>query len=48
MIATAATAQILVLVGLLAAGTVAAVVAQRLIADGRILPEDLREALPVR
>ena len=46
--AEAATAQILVLVGLLAAETVEAVVAQRLIADGRILPEDIREALPDR
>jgi putative ABC transport system permease protein len=46
--AEAATAQILVLVGLLAAETVEAVVAQRLIADGRILPGDIREALPDR
>jgi putative ABC transport system permease protein len=46
--AEAATAQILVLVGLLAAETVEAVVAQRLIAAGRILPDDIREALPSR
>jgi len=44
----AATAQVLVLVGLLAAETVEAVVAQRLIADGRILPDDVRDASPSR
>lgn len=44
----AAAAQLIVLVGLLAAETSVAVFSQRLIADGRILPADLRRALPRR
>jgi len=44
----AAAAQLIVLVGLLAAETVVAVVSQRLIADGRILPDDVRTVLPTR
>lgn len=46
--AEAASAQVLVLVGLLASETVAVVAAQRLIAAGRILPADVRASLPHR
>lgn len=44
--ADAAAAQVLVLIGLLAAETVTVVVSQRMIAAGRILPADLRTRLP--
>ena len=44
--ADAAASQVLVLVGLLAAETVVVVISHRLIADGRILPNDVRESLP--
>ncbi len=46
--ADAAAAQVLVLVGLLAAETATVVVSHRLIADGRILPVDVRDRLPAR
>lgn len=46
--AEAAAAQVLVLVGLLASETSVVVASQRLIAAGRILPKDLRAALPRR
>lgn len=46
--AEAAAAQLLVLIGLLAAEPTVVVVSQRLIADGRILPADLRDVLPTR
>ena len=46
--ADAAAAQLIVLVGLLAAETVVAVLSQQLIADGHILPHDLRRMLPSR
>ena len=42
----AAASQILVLVGLLAAETSVIVVSHRFIAEGRILPSDLRDSLP--
>ena len=42
----AAASQLLVLLGLLAAETAVVVISQRLIAEGRILPADLRELLP--
>ncbi len=41
----AAAAQVLVLVGIMAAQTTTAVVAERLITQARLLPEDLRERL---
>jgi UDP-glucose/iron transport system permease protein len=44
--ADAAASQVLVLIGLLAAETAVVVISQRLIADGRILPADIRESLP--
>lgn len=44
----AASAQVLVLVGLLAAETCVVVASQRMIASGRIMPADLRVALPPR
>ncbi len=44
--ADAAATQVLVLVGLLAAETVVVAVSHRLIADGRILPVDVRDRLP--
>lgn len=43
--AQAATAQVLVLVGIMAAQTTTAVVAERLIRSGRLLPADLRASL---
>jgi putative ABC transport system permease protein len=46
--ADAAAAQVLVLVGLLAAETLVVVLAHRLIAHGRILPADLAARLPPR
>jgi putative ABC transport system permease protein len=46
--ADAAAAQVLVLVGLLAAETCVVEASRRLIAAGRILPRDLRDALPSR
>jgi UDP-glucose/iron transport system permease protein len=46
--ADAAAAQILVLVGLLAAETCVAETSRRLIASGRIMPRDLRTLLPQR
>ncbi len=46
--ADAAAAQVLVLIGLLAAETMTVVVSQRMIADGRILPPDVRSRLPAR
>ena len=44
--ADAAAAQVIVLVGLIAAETVTVVVATRLVASGRILPSDVRDLLP--
>lgn len=44
--AQAAAAQVLVLMGIMAAQTTTAVVAERLIAAGRLLPDDLVDALP--
>ena len=44
--ADAAAAQVLVLVGLIAAETIAVVVATRLVSAGRLLPRDLRQNLP--
>lgn len=44
--AQAAAAQVLVLIGIMAAQTTTAVVAERLIASGRLLPDDLATALP--
>ena len=46
--ADAAAAEVLVLIGLLAAETATVVVSHRLIADGRILPVDVRGRLPAR
>lgn len=46
--ADAAAAQVLVLIGLLAAETCVVEMSRRLIAAGRILPRDLRDALPPR
>lgn len=46
--AQAAASQVLVLVGLLAAETSVVVASQRLIAQGRILPADIRASLPLR
>lgn len=44
--AQAAAAQVLVLLGIMAAQTTTAVVAERLIAEGRLLPDDLATSLP--
>jgi putative ABC transport system permease protein len=44
--AQAAAAQVLVLLGIMAAQTTTAVVAERLIAAGRLLPDDLATSLP--
>lgn len=44
--ADAAAAQVIVLVGLIAAETITVVVATRLVAAGRVLPSDLRDQLP--
>jgi putative ABC transport system permease protein len=44
--ADAASAQILVLIGLIAAETIAVVISHRLIAAGRILPPDVRRQMP--
>ncbi len=44
--ADAAAAQVLVLVGLIAAETIAVVVATRLVVAGRLLPSDVRQNLP--
>lgn len=44
--AEAAAAQIVVLVGLIAAETIAVIVAMRLVAAGRLLPRDIRRDLP--
>jgi len=44
--ADAAAAQVLVLVGLIAAETIAVVVATHMVATGRLLPRDVRQNLP--
>lgn len=44
--AQAAAAQVLVLLGIMAAQTTTAVVAERLVAAGRLLPDDLATSLP--
>jgi putative ABC transport system permease protein len=44
--AQAAAAQVLVLIGIMAAQTTTAVVAERLVASGRLLPDDLARSLP--
>ena len=46
--ADAAASQILVLVGLLAAETSVVVITHRLIGEGRIMPDDVRESLPAQ